>query len=1232
MLRNNVAQGVVPGAIGREEEYIKERLELHRHPSGPLVRQWTDGTWRLIREIRTPDGGLTVSQTDITELKTIENTVRQSDSQFRALLDNVPAQITLRDKDGRYLVANKVLEERHELKVDDIIGEKNLHGSAHGNDSDFIEKWDQIIDKHFHQVIETGEVSTETRRVVLFDGSEIDSLVTKFPVFDETEDLIQVGSISVDVTERIKAEQALRQSEENFRALIDNMPASLTLRDQQGRYIAVNRVYEEQHNLKADDLVGQSREEVFDRSIEEVSSAEQQVQDVFKTEQAITLPRHKVNSDGSTSDYEVIKYPIFDDSGKVVQIGGIGIDVTERTNAEEALRQSEARFQGAIKSLQEGFALFDADDRLITFNDEYVRLHEGIRDIIKPGVSFAEICRANVMRGINLTAQGWEEDYIKQRLEERKNPANEPITLQMANGLWFMFRESRTPEGGLVSTYTNVSELKNIENELLVNQERLDAALEGVNEILWDWQLQDGDFYIDPRLEQHLGYPLGSLQPHINTWNDIVHPDDLGHYQTTMNQYITSRTSHYHDEYRILTKSGDAFWVHSRGAVMARDADSSPVRIAGTLTDITDRKRAEEALQETEERFQNVFDSASQGIVIHRRRIPLYANQAFAEMYGYDSADEILALGSTEILLSPANTGPRYHDDRLKGNVVPAVGERIGRRKNGEDFVYNRRSFVINWDGELAICSIREDISEQRRAEDALQESEERFKTLFDESNQGILVHRHHKPLYANQALADIYGYDSIEDILALESTRVLVHPDYKVNQHESRLRGEPVPNDREFLGVKKDGSAVWMNNRAFLIDWDGEPAVCTTRVDISEQKAAADELRLAKQEADQASAAKSEFLSSMSHELRTPMNAILGFSQLLEQSSKEPLSETQQKYVGQILKSGGHLLELIKGVLELSKIEAGKTELNIEDIDPRDIVDECVTLTQVLANDSSITFNDNTKGKKLPLLRCDRTRLLQIFLNLSSNAVKYNKPNGTVTFDYEQTPNGFARFSVTDTGIGIPKDQQELLFEPFARIETDKNVVEGTGIGLTITKSLVQLMGGQIGFESQHTEGSTFWVDIPLSSGRQANKSKLLEPTEAVSASHLATNQRRSILYIEDNPVNLKLMEDVLSHQAGTTMYAAHTAELGLTLAGQHQPDLIFMDINLPGMNGFEALAALRQDNKTKNIPVFALSADTMPHDIERGLKAGFNGYLTKPIIIGEILGTIDAALKTAE
>ena len=563
-------------------------------------------------------------------------------------------------------------------------------------------------------------------------------------------------------------------------------------------------------------------------------------------------------------------------------------------------------------------------------------------------------------------------------------------------------------------------------------------------------------------------------------------------------------TSHYEDEFRILTKSGAALWVHSRGAVMERDPDSSPIRLTGTLNDITDRKHTEEALKESEQRFQK----------------------------------------------------------------------------------------------------------------------------LFDESSQGILVHRNYKPLYANQTLADIYGYDSRDEILALESTKKLISSDMAAPHHEARLRGDNVPMDREYIGVKKDGSKIWLNNRAFLIDWDGEPAVCSTRVDVTEKKQADEELHRAKEEADKANQAKSEFLSSMSHELRTPMNAILGFSQLLDQSSKEPLSETQQKYVSQILKSGGHLLELIKGVLELSKIEAGKTELIIEDIEPRGVLDECLSLTQVLAKDTNITIIDKTKNKKLPLLHCDKTRFLQALLNLSSNAIKYNQPNGSVTLDYKKTAEGFARFSIADTCIGIQADQQKLLFEPFTRLEKGKGDIEGTGIGLTITKSLIQLMGGQIGFESTHNKGSVFWIDIPLSN---TQRSKSVEPKKKKANKQsisLQKDQHRFILYIEDNPTNLQLMEEILSHTKNTKMYTAHTAELGIQLAKDRIPDLIFMDINLPGMSGYEALEALQQEETTKNIPIFALSADAMPHNIEQGLNAGFKGYLTKPFKIEEILNTIDEAL----
>jgi len=199
---------------------------------------------------------------------------------------------------------------------------------------------------------------------------------------------------------------------------------------------------------------------------------------------------------------------------------------------------SEERFRRAIDSLQEGFALFDADDRLVTFNEEYIRFHEGIQDLIKPGISFEELCRANVMRGLNATAIGWEENYIQKRLKDRKSPTSTPITQQKSNGEWFIYWESRTPDGGLVATYTNITSLKTIEDKLRTSQERLDAALEAANEILWDWQLQDGDFYIDPRLEVQLGYPKGTLSPHISSWNDLIHPDDKDHYQQTINRHI----------------------------------------------------------------------------------------------------------------------------------------------------------------------------------------------------------------------------------------------------------------------------------------------------------------------------------------------------------------------------------------------------------------------------------------------------------------------------------------------------------------------------------------------------------------------------------------------------------------------------------------------------------------------------------------------------------------------
>ena len=378
---------------------------------------------------------------------------------------------------------------------------------------------------------------------------------------------------------------------------------------------------------------------------------------------------------------------------------------------------------------------------------------------------------------------------------------------------------------------------------------------------------------------------------------------------------------------------------------------------------------------------------------------------------------------------------------------------------------------------------------------------------------------------------------------------------------------------------------------------------------------------------ADQASQAKSDFLASMSHELRTPLNGILGFSQLLEFNPKEPLSDNQSQYVGHILHAGNHLLDLINQVLDLAKIETGNIPLNVEPIRVNDVVAECQALLQTVADSRKIKLTLNLDDPSL-LVSADYTRLKQVVVNLVSNAIKYNHKGGSVEISTEVTDNDSIRILVKDTGPGIPEENFKNLFQPFNRLAAEGSGIEGTGIGLSIARKLIDLMSGQIGLESTVGEGSTFWIELPATTDDLVStKPKLVMAETNHETENITTNS--TVLYVEDNPANLQLMEDLLSHFPNVHMLSAHTGELGLELAQAHQPDLILMDINLPDMDGYEALKHLRDTKETQNIPVLAISANAMPKDIERGLEAGFKEYLTKPLNIKSVLKTIDEALN---
>jgi len=375
----------------------------------------------------------------------------------------------------------------------------------------------------------------------------------------------------------------------------------------------------------------------------------------------------------------------------------------------------------------------------------------------------------------------------------------------------------------------------------------------------------------------------------------------------------------------------------------------------------------------------------------------------------------------------------------------------------------------------------------------------------------------------------------------------------------------------------------------------------------------------------------KSAFISSLNHELRTPMNAVLGFAQMLEINENEPLSENQKSAVEHILRNGNHLLELIDQMLELNKIEAGTLPLNMEDIPARDVLDESLYLIQARANTDHIEIIDNTGGEALPLLWTDSTRLIQVLLNLLSNAVKYNREHGRVSLACREVHGGLLRISVIDNGLGIAAELQDKLFQPFERLGHELGQVDGTGIGLSITQQIVEKLGGHIGFESEQGRGSHFWVDIPLSNKQidpDDASEELVDDEEGAAERADATSTSRTLLYIEDNPDNLHLVEAIIDQYKNLHLLSAPNALIGYDLATSKKPDLILMDVNLPGMNGLQAMKRLRNTPETRLIPIIALTSNSTPQNIEAGLNAGFDGYLTKPIVVSELMKAIQKTL----
>lgn len=649
-----------------------------------------------------------------------------------------------------------------------------------------------------------------------------------------------------------------------------------------------------------------------------------------------------------------------------------------------------------------------------------------------------------------------------------------------------------------------------------------------------------------------------------------------------------------------------------------------------------------EALRGTIARFQRMFNGSGYGFWewdLYSQKIDW--SGGFWERMGYDLAEEPGLTSAHEIL------SYMHPDDRERTLEVAKNHLRTGvtldtmyriRTKSGEyvwtqvraDSIRNEHNRVVFMSG------VNFDITALKKAEDALRESEARQERIIQSSSDGIWEWYADKGgFHFSKRCWELIGYDENDDEITAGEDKLVVwrkhiHPqdlslfDKALADH---MEGKG-PFDIEYRLIGKDREIHWVRGRGLAsLDHNGRPVrMSGSNMDMTRIKLAEEKVIQAKVAAEKANQAKSEFLSSMSHELRTPLNAIMGYAQLFEYD----LNLTQQQVfnVREIRKAGDHLLQLINDVLDLAKIESGKMTVSLEPVLVSRIIHEAFTLVQPQADIKGINLRCHIDGLENQYVIADNVRYKQALVNLLSNAIKYNNIGGEVEVRLFMHANNTLRLNVRDNGQGIPANRQAEVFQPFNRLSAEFSKVEGSGVGLVITKQLVEMMNGQLDFKSVENIGTEFWIDLPLASEWSNTEHKIIKSVD-YAPTKLSSNESKKVLYIEDNPTNIRLLQQFFARHDHLELDIAEEPFIGIYKARSNQPDLIILDINLPGMDGFEALNVLKNDPMTKHIPVVGLSANAMPYDIERGKKSGFFEYLTKPVDINRLIETLNKVFE---
>ncbi|NVN95932.1 MAG: CHASE domain-containing protein [Bacteroidetes bacterium] len=1012
----------------------------------------------------------------------------------------------------------------------------------------------------------------------------------------------------------------LKGREERFKILINSTAEAIYGLDMNGNCIFSNSAC---HQLlgyeSSEQLLGKNMHDLIHHAHADGSSFDVHDCRIFKAfieEKGSHVDDEVVwRADGSCFPAEYWSFPVFI-NGKIEGAVVTFVDITERKKTENELKEITTRLTLATKAGGVGVWDLDIVNNILVWDDQMFALY-GIK-------------KENFIGAYETWLVGLHpEDKIKGDEAIQKAIAGEKefdiefrviwpdSSIHNIRALAIVERDSNGKALKLIGTNWDITSEKQAETILNQTRQNYETFFNTIDDFLFVLDEKGNVIHTNITVNQRLGYTKEEL---FDQSVLMVHPEERRAEAGRIVGEMLAGTADF-CPVPLITKSNEYIPVETR--VKPGYWDGKPV-IFGVSKDVSKIKLSEE-------KFFKAFQSNTALMAISNFENESYidVNDLFLSTLGF-TKEEVIGKSSTELKL--------FTDKKIRKTLIEFLNNKIQvreveievKKKDGSVLTGLFSADKIYIGNDLCLFTVMVDITKRKQMEEALQSKMALLEAQKNATLDGILViNKNQKRLLINQRIIEIFNVplnileDENDAALLKHVVSLCKYPDDFLKKVIYLYENEEVTRRDE---IELNNGIILDRYSAPVKGEDGKPfgRIWSFR-DITENKLAEKEINRARSEAEHANQAKSEFLSRMSHELRTPLNSILGFTQLLDMGELLPI---QKKGVSHILRSGKHLLSLINEVLDISRIESGEFSISLEPIQLSSIIRDITDIMEPIIRENHLNLKLFISPNDQLFVFSDRQRLNQVLFNLLNNAVKYNTKNGSISIECESNARisdglEYVRISIKDTGIGISQENISKLFKPFERIGAEKTETEGSGLGLAVVKKLMDAMNGFIGIDSEVGKGSTFWIEL------QQCKSQLETTDNMNDFNIIDTNhvqQSGCILYIEDNASNIELMEQILNSQRpNIRLITNKNGKMAVELAMEYMPDLIFLDINLPDIDGAEVLKLLQLEEKTKSIPVIIISADAMSHQIEKLMKAGSKAYLCKPLDVKTLLQSVD-------